>query len=115
MRASEFVTETKRGGALDAVKAVSPGVAFTADGFLDLYRASQLMARLPSGCDDIDPYSFVTGRPMIVTYTEEEKKMVKDAFKAMGINYEEHMNTSSKEPNGVNTVSPTQGFKGYPR
>jgi len=113
MRASEFVTEAKRGKPLKAQAAVSPGVAFTADGFLDLYRASQLMARLPGHCNDIDPYSFVTGRPMIVTYTDEEKKMVKAAFKEMGINYEEHINTSSKEPDPINTVSPTQGFKGY--
>ena len=115
MRAKEFVTETKRGKPLDAVAKTSPGTAFTMDGFLDLYRASQLMARLPGCVDDIDPYSFVTGRPMIVAYTEAERKMVKDAFKAMGIDYHEQLNTGSQEPDGINKVSPTQGFKGYPR
>jgi len=115
MRAKEFVNETKRGKPLDAVTSTSPGTSFTTDGFLDLYRASQLMARLPSQTDGIDPYSFVTGRPMIVAITDEERKMVKDAFKAMGIDYHEQLNTGSKEPDGVNNVSPTQGFKGYPR
>jgi len=115
MRAKEFVTETKRGEPLDAVAKTSPGTGFTLDGYLDLYRASQLMARLPGDVGDIDPYSFVTGRPMIVAFTDEERKMVKDAFKAMGISYQEQLDTGSQEPDGVNTVSPTQGFKGYPR
>jgi len=113
MRAKEFVTEVKRGKPLNAVAAVNPGTSFTTDGFTDLYRASQLMARLPGNVGNIDPYSFVTNRPMIVTYTDEEKKMVKDAFKAMGIDYHEELNSGSKEPEGVNTKSPTQGFKGY--
>ena len=48
-------------------------------------------------------------------YTEEEKAIVKDAFKRMGIEYQEHMSGHSEEPNAVNNVSPTQAFKGYPR
>jgi len=113
MRAKDFVTETKRGKVLDAHAAVSPGISFTVDGFGDLYRASGIMARLPSNTDDIDPYSFVTRFPMIVTYTDEEEKMVRDAFKKMGIPYKEHVTSASQEPDAVNNVSPTQGFKGY--
>ena len=115
MRAKEFVTETKRGKQLDAQAKTMPLVAFTPDGFLDLYRASQLIARLPSNSDDIDPYSFVTRLPMIVAYTDEEAKLIKDAFNKMGIPYQKHNQTGSQEPDGVNTASPTQGFKGYPR
>ena len=115
MRAKEFVVETKRGKVLDAVSKTSPGTSFTTDGYIDLYRASQLMARLPGDVGDIDPYSFVTGRPMIVAFTDEEKKMVKDAFKAMGIPYKEQLDHGSEEPDGINNISPTQGFKGYPR
>ncbi len=74
MRAKEFVIETRRGTPLDAIAKTSPGTSFTLDGYLDLYRASQLMARLPDDCTDIDPYSFVTGRPMIVAFTDEERK-----------------------------------------
>ena len=72
MRASEFITETKRGKVLDAHAKVSPGAAFTLDGFQDLYRASQIMGRCPEDSFDIDPYSYVTNRPVIVTYTDEE-------------------------------------------
>lgn len=113
MRAKEFVVETKRGKVLDAQASVSPGACFTPTGFLDIYRATHLIARLPALADDIDPYSFITDRPMIVTYTDEEKEMVKQAFKAMGIPYKEHIQTGSKEPDPVNKVSPVKGFKGY--
>ena len=115
MRASEFIIEAKRGKPLEAQAAVSPGAAFTPDGGVDLYRASKIMARCPADTSDIDPYSWATSRPMIVTYTDEEKAIVKDAFKRMGIEYQEHMSGHSEEPNAVNNVSPTQAFKGYPR
>lgn len=73
------------------------------------------MARLPAEHQDIDPYSFVIGRPMLVTYTDEEREMIRNAFKAMGIDFNEEMQQGSEEPDGINNVSPTQGFKGYPR
>ena len=113
MRAKEFVTETKRGKMLDAHASVNPGSSFTPTGFLDVYRATHLIARMPALANDINPYSFITDRPMIVTYTEEERQMVKDAFKAMNIPYQEHVHSKSEEPDGVNNESPVQGFKGY--
>ena len=113
MRAKEFITETKRGKPLDAVASVNVGTSFTTDGFQDLYRASAIMARMPDNADDIDPYSFVTNRPMIVAYTPEEVEMIKAAFQRMGVDYHEQLNTGSEEPDAVNNVSPTQGFKGY--
>jgi len=113
MRAKDFIVETQRGKPLDAHAKVSPGAAFTLDGFGDLYRASAIMARCPSNTDDIDPYSYVTNRPMIVTYTDEEKEMVKQAFKKMGINYQEHITSGSEEPDAINTQSIATGFKGY--
>ncbi len=113
MRAKEFVIETKRGKPLEAHAAVSPGSAFTPTGFGDVYRASLLMARLPANTDDIDPYSYVTNRPMIITYTDEEEKLVRDAFKKMGIEYEEHIKSDSEEPDAINSVSPHVSFKGY--
>ena len=113
MKAREFVIETRRGKVLDAHAKVSPGAAFTMTGFGDVYRASAFMARLPDNCDDIDPYSYVTNRPMIITYTDEEEKLVRDAFKKMGIKYEEHIKSNSEEPDPVNDVSPVIGFKGY--
>ncbi len=115
MRASEFITETQRGKPLDAHAKASPGASFTLDGFQDLYRASAIMARLGNDedADDIDSYSYVTNRPLIVTYTDEEKKLVKAAFKKMGISYSEHMPSGSEEPEAINTQSTVIGFKGY--
>jgi hypothetical protein len=113
MRAKDFIVETQRGKPLDAHAKVSPGAAFTLDGFGDLYRASQMMARCPDNSDDIDAYSYVTNRPMIVTYTDEEKEMVKAAFKKMGIDYHEHFPGGSEEPGAINNVSPAVSFKGY--
>lgn len=107
MRATEFIIETQRGKPLDAHEKVSPGAAFTVDGFMDLYRASAVMAKCPGKLDNIDPYSYLTNRPMIITYTDEEQQMVKDAFKKMGIQYSEHMHRGSEEPEGINTQSPT--------
>jgi len=115
MRAKEFITEIHRGEPLDAHEKVSTGAIFTPGGFIDLYRASGIIARCPADSDDIDPYSYVTDRPMIVTYTPEENEIVKDAFKRMGITYSEHMKGPSEEPDGVNTKSPHVSFKGYPR
>lgn len=113
MRAKEFVVETRRGQVLDAHAKVSPGAAFTLNGFGDLYRASLLMARSPEDSSDIDPYSYLTNRPMIVTYTDEEEAMVRDAFKRMGLDFKEHVSSNSEEPDAINNVSPHVSFKGY--
>jgi len=113
MKASEFVTETTRGKQLDAQVKVSPVTAFTVDGFHDLYRASGIMARLPANTDDIDAYSYVTRFRVIVAYTDEERKMIKNAFKKMGVPYKEHVKSGSEEPDGVNNTSIAVGFKGY--
>jgi hypothetical protein len=115
MKASEFITEEKRGKPLDAQAKVSPGAVFTPDGFYDMYRAGVLMGRSPAEMDDIDPYSWITKLPVIVTYTEEEREMIKKTFKKMGIPFKEHIPQGSEEPDAINNASPTQGFKGYPR
>lgn len=115
MRAKEFVIETRRGKQLDAQKRVSPGAVYTPDGVNDLYRAAGIMARLPACVDDLDPYSWITNLPMVVTYTDQEEKMVKAAFKKMGIPYKKHINKRSEEPPAINNASPVKGFKGYPK
>ncbi|RLD49806.1 MAG: hypothetical protein DRI97_17695 [Bacteroidetes bacterium] len=113
MRANEFLNEATRGRLLDAQTSTLPGIAFTTDPGIDLYRAGMMVAGMPEDSTDIDPYSIVTGRPFIVTYCEEEREMVKQAFKKMGIPFKELVPQESKEPEGVNTVSPHVSFKGY--
>ena len=112
MKASELY-EGIIGKELKAHKAVSPGVVFTTDGGADLYRAALLMAGLPDHADDIDPYSFVTNKPFIVTYTPEEREMVRQAFIKMKIPFNELVPQGSKEPAGINIKSPFKSFKGY--
>jgi len=113
MRAKEFINETQRGGLLDAQPSVLPGVGFTIDGNIDLYRASLMVSGMPEEFHNIDPYSIVTGRPFIVTYCPEEQEMIRSAFKKMGIPYREIISQGSKEPENINTQSIVQGFKGY--
>ena len=116
MRANEFLTEEpKRGKQLDAQKKVSPGAVFTPDGFYDMYRAGVIMGRSPEDMSDIDPYSFITRLPMVVTYTDEERDMVKKAFQKLGVPFKEHTPQGSEEPDAINNVSPSTSFKGYPR
>lgn len=114
MRAKEFINENRdRGKPLDAQEKVSPGVVYTPDGYYDLYRATLIMGRAPDEMTDVDPYSWVTKLPVVVTYTEEERDMVKKAFQKLGVPFKEHMKQGSTEPDPINNVSPTKQFKGY--
>ena len=113
MRAKEFLPESTRGRFLDAQTSTLPGVGFTIDGNIDLYRAAMLVAGMPDDIADMDPYSIVTGRPFVVTYCPEEQEMIRQAFKKMGIPYKEIAPQGSKEPEGINTQSITSSFKGY--
>ena len=113
MRAKEFLKEEQRGDLIDSQKKPMVGVSFTIDGGVDLYRASMLVAGLPEEHTNIDSYSLVSGRPFIVTYCDEERDMIKQAFKKMGIPYKEMVSSESEEPDGVNTQSIVSSFKGY--
>lgn len=114
MRAKEFISEAKRGKPLDAQAKAIPSASYYVGKYEDLYRSTLMMARLPADVSDIDPYSFVTGRPMLIAYTKEEQDLIRQAFKEMGIEYHEHFNDNeSVEPDAVNNESPMQGFKGY--
>ena len=113
MRAKEFLPESMRGSLLDAQVSTLPGVGFTIDPGLDLYRAGMLVAGMPEDSAPMDPYSVVSGRPFIVTYCPEEQEMIRQAFKKMGIPYKEIVPQGSKEPDSINTQSITSSFKGY--
>jgi len=113
MKANEFITETDRGKMLDAQASTMSGVSFTIDGNIDLYRAGMLVAGMPEDSTPMDSYSVVTGRPFIVTYCEEERQMIRQAFKKMGIPFKEIVHQGSEEPDNINTVSPHVSFKGY--
>ena len=66
---------------------------------------------------DIDSESWVGTKKTSHPFTKIEDKMLKDAYKAIGAEWEDlnHGDLESHEPPGGNTKSPVQGFKGYPR
>ena len=111
MRAKEFLNEEHRGSLLDSQKKVLPGVSFTIDPGVDIYRAGMLVAGMPEDITDIDPYSIVSGRPFVVTYCEEEREMMRQAFKKMGIPFKEMVHQGSEEPEAVNKQSIVRKFE----
>jgi len=66
---------------------------------------------------DIDPKSWHGKRKTAHPYTQSEQNMLKQAFKAVGADWQDlnHGDLASDEPPGGNTKSPIEGFKGYPR
>lgn len=108
------LAEDKVGKMHDNFQATLPGAVFTKDRFYDIYRMSMIAARIPEDPSDIDIYSWIGQSPYVGGYTEEEIEIAKKAFKAMGVPVGKHIaRTGSTEPEGVNTQSPMQGFKGY--
>jgi hypothetical protein len=66
---------------------------------------------------DMDANSWVGKKRSAHPYTKVEQNMLKQAFKAAGANWKDLNNgdLDSEEHPAVNTASPVQGFKGYPR
>lgn len=66
---------------------------------------------------DMDANSWVGKKRSAHPYTKIEQNMLKQAFKAAGANWKDlnHGDMDSEEHPAVNTSSPVQGFKGYPR
>jgi len=124
MRSKEFITELKgyrskltKGKKPHVHVAASPG-SVQGKGYYDLYRASMAMAGMDrdGNVENMpDPESWMGNDGYVVAYTDEEGKMAKKAFKAIGTKYRDGGEGKSTEPDAVNTTSPMKGFKGYPR
>lgn len=54
---------------------------------------------------------------LAMPYTDVEQRMIEKAFQAVGSEYEDlnHGDLRSQELESTNTLSPVQGFRGYPR
>lgn len=124
MRASEFIlTEVKTGKITKRQQSGTVGLhKFGAkSGSFSTYTLNRLMMALAAAdgevVPEIDSESWVGTKKTSHPYTELEDKMLKDAYKAIGAEYEDLNNgdLESHEPPGGNTKSPVQGFKGYPR
>lgn len=124
MRAREFVTERrgfspklKKGKMPHNAAEATPG-AIKNNGYYDLYRASMAVAGMDKDGNNEhtpDPSSWIGGDGYMGTYTDEERKMAKNAFKSLGMRSSEHMPGPSMELDGVNRQSPVKAFKGYPK
>jgi hypothetical protein len=66
---------------------------------------------------DFASESWIGTSNMAVPYTELESNMLKSAYKAVGSEWEDlnDGDMRSVELPSVNTESPVEGFKGYPR
>lgn len=66
---------------------------------------------------DMDTQSWIGTRRSAHPYTEVEQRMLKQAFRAAGAEYDDVNNgdMDSEEMKDVNRVSPVKAFKGYPR
>ena len=123
MKANEFITERrgtnlKQGDMPHNVEKASPG-SIKNNGHYDLYRASMAMAGMDKDGNsetEMDPSSWLAGEGYVGTYTDEEEKLAKNAFKSLGLKGTKATSgKGSAELPAVNTKSPVVAFKGYPR
>jgi len=125
MRSKEFIGERRNNRGQNLKKGKMPHThaeatpgAIRNRGYYDLYRASMAIAGMDKDGNienDVDPASWIGGDGYVGTYTPEEEAMARKAFKHLGMPVSQHMPGPSMEPDAVNTQSPMQGFKGYPR
>ena len=125
MRAREFLTELRSLGKNNLTKGkqhpthekASPGHLRTR-GYYDMYRAAMAVAGMDKDGNmefQPDPESWLGTEGFVGTYTDEERAMTKQAYKALGMEVADGAKPGSEEPDAVNTTSPMKGFKGYPR
>ena len=123
MRASEFLTEQEgtisKRHRFATVGLNTFGDAERMDGGYTAYRVMMATAMADGTNEpiDIDAKSWHGKRKTAHPYTQAEQNMLKQAFKAVGADWQDlnHGDLASDEPPGGNTKSPIEGFKGYPR
>jgi hypothetical protein len=124
VRASEFLIEKRTGKIGHRRQQATRGLSKFRDpqGFDRAYELNRVM--MAAACADgttapldIDTESwsgrFNTAHP----YTDAEANMMKQALRATGSEQHDlnHGDNTSQEVDSTNTLSPLQGFKGYPR
>jgi hypothetical protein len=124
VRAAEFVAEGKIGKIGHRRQQATRGLSKFRDpqGFDRAYELNRVMMAVATadGTDapltlDTESWAgrFNTAHP----YTDEEARMLKQAFRATGSEHHDlnHGDNNSKEVESTNKKSPVIGFKGYPR
>jgi hypothetical protein len=126
MRATEFITEDNAPGKLTKrQRYATRGVHKFQDieGIDRIYELNRVMMALAqangeSGDNiDLDSESWVGTSNLAFPYTEVEANMLKAAYKAVGSEWEDlnDGDLRSRELPSINSKSPIEGFKGYPR
>ena len=126
MRAKEFITEDNGPGKLTKRQRYATRGAHKfqdVDGRDRVYELNRVMMALAqangeSGENiDLDSESWSGTSNLAFPYTEIEANMLKAAYKAVGSEWEDLNSGDMKsvELPTVNTESPIEGFKGYPR
>jgi hypothetical protein len=125
MRAKEFIIErsdqTKVKGKLSKRQRMSTNGLhlFTDSNYDRSYGLNRVMMAVAcadgSGTIDMDPESWVGKRNTAHPYTEIESKMLKDAYKLTGQDFNDLNNGDmhSDELDSTNKKSPVNPFKGY--
>lgn len=123
MRAREFVAEQKVGDISARQRFGTVGLnKFRDDQFADrVYELNRVMMAVASTdgtfVPDMDGESWAGRHDIAAPYTRQEQEMMEKAFQAIGSKHYDlnHGDLRSQEHPAVNTTSPVQGFKGYPR
>ena len=123
MRAREFITERK-GKISHRHQQATRGL----DLFRDKKRTNtdyvlnrvMMAAACADGSDnpiEMDQQSWIGTKRSAHPYTQQEQRMLKQAFRAAGAEYDDlnDGDMDSEEMHDVNRVSPVKAFKGYPR
>ena len=123
MRAQEFVAEAKTGHIGKRRQSATRGLnKFRDSQFQDrIYELNRVM--MAAACSDgtnpieMDGESWAGRYNTAHPYTEVEQRMLKQAYKACGSEWEDinHGDMDSEELKSTNNVSPVKGFGGYPR
>jgi hypothetical protein len=121
MRFWEFVIESAKGHLHPEQKATLPRVhkfGRNDDRFYKFKRAT-LAAACSNGetmpHHDPTQESWGAQANLAVPYTDLEHRMLKHAYKSIGVDSEDTVKSPGHEPEEVNKKSPVNGFKGYPR
>lgn len=123
MRAREFIAEqdgkigTRRQAATVGLNTFGDSERTNSDYTLNRVMMAVAMADGTDATIDMDEKSWVGKKRAAFPYTQVEQQMLKQAYKAAGAVYQDlnKGDLDSEEHPAVNTTSPMQGFKGYPR
>jgi hypothetical protein len=122
VRAQEFVTEMRQGKLSTRNQSATVGLNLFSDSeksnsdyTLNRVMMAVAMADGSGAPINMDGKSWVGKKRTASPYTEVEQKMLIQAFKAAGADYEDlnKGDFDSEEHPAVNTTSPIEAFKGY--